>query len=102
MSSAVPHTNYPQELNSKRGRKLSESGTHPEHIEQTRYHWDTKQKNHLLGCFFWGYILTEVPGGRLAEVIGASMNLLAKLLRVRETTPTTVDFAKERSHGRAH
>ncbi|XP_047535269.1 sialin [Vanessa atalanta] len=44
---------------------------HPEHIEQTRYHWDTKQVNLLLGCFFWGYVLTEVPGGRLAEVIGA-------------------------------
>ncbi|XP_075980113.1 sialin [Anticarsia gemmatalis] len=44
---------------------------HPEHIEQTRYHWDTKQKNHLLGSFFWGYVLTELPGGRLAEIIGA-------------------------------
>ncbi|XP_037293127.1 sialin [Manduca sexta] len=44
---------------------------HPEHIAQTRYHWDTKQKNHLLGCFFWGYVLTELPGGRLAEIIGA-------------------------------
>ncbi|XP_059057805.1 sialin [Achroia grisella] len=43
---------------------------HPEHIEQTRYHWDTKQKNLLLGCFFWGYVLTELPGGRLAELIG--------------------------------
>ncbi|CAH2242519.1 jg3834 [Pararge aegeria aegeria] len=44
---------------------------HPGHIEQTRYHWDTKQKNLLLGCFFWGYVLTELPGGRLAEIIGA-------------------------------
>lgn len=44
---------------------------HPEHVEQTRYLWSTKQKNLLLGCFFWGYVLTEVPGGRLAEVIGA-------------------------------
>ncbi|XP_049876102.1 sialin [Pectinophora gossypiella] len=44
---------------------------HPEHIEQTRYHWDTKEKNLLLGCFFWGYVLTELPGGRLAEIIGA-------------------------------
>ncbi|CAG9788541.1 unnamed protein product [Diatraea saccharalis] len=44
---------------------------HPEHIQQTRYHWDTKQKNHLLGSFFWGYVLTELPGGRLAEIIGA-------------------------------
>ncbi|XP_053611221.1 sialin [Plodia interpunctella] len=44
---------------------------HPEAIQQTRYHWDTKQKNLLLGCFFWGYVLTELPGGRLAEIIGA-------------------------------
>ncbi|XP_041982200.1 sialin [Aricia agestis] len=44
---------------------------HPETIQQTRYAWDTKQTNNLLGCFFFGYIMTEVPGGRLAEVIGA-------------------------------
>ncbi|CAB3230190.1 unnamed protein product [Arctia plantaginis] len=44
---------------------------HPEHIEQTRYNWNTKQKNLLLGCFFWGYVLTELPGGRLAEIVGA-------------------------------
>ncbi|XP_047992437.1 sialin [Leguminivora glycinivorella] len=43
---------------------------HP-HREQTRYQWDTTQKNMLLGCFFWGYVLTELPGGRLAEIIGA-------------------------------
>lgn len=24
----------------------------------------------ILGSFFWGYILTELPGGRLAEMIG--------------------------------
>ncbi|KAI8439166.1 hypothetical protein MSG28_013013 [Choristoneura fumiferana] len=44
---------------------------HPDHIEQTRFPWDTQQKNLLLGCFFWGYVLTELPGGRLAEIIGA-------------------------------
>ena len=27
--------------------------------------------NFILGSFFWGYICTELPGGRLAEVIGA-------------------------------
>ncbi|XP_026321182.1 sialin [Hyposmocoma kahamanoa] len=58
---------------------------HPEHIQQTRYHWNTKEKNLLLGCFFWGYVLTELPGGRLAEVIGARRvfgysTLLASLL----------------------
>lgn len=24
----------------------------------------------LLGSFFWGYVLTELPGGRLAELVG--------------------------------
>ncbi|XP_058974381.1 sialin-like [Musca domestica] len=35
-----------------------------------RFSWDTYQQNFVLGCFFWGYILTELPGGRLAELIG--------------------------------
>lgn len=26
--------------------------------------------NLILGSFFWGYICTELPGGRLAEIIG--------------------------------
>lgn len=33
--------------------------------------WDETQKNDILGSFFWGYILTELPGGRLAEIVGA-------------------------------
>ncbi|XP_039955350.1 sialin isoform X1 [Bactrocera tryoni] len=32
--------------------------------------WDSYQTNFVLGSFFWGYILTELPGGRLAELIG--------------------------------
>lgn len=26
--------------------------------------------NYVLGSFFWGYICTEIPGGRWAELIG--------------------------------
>ncbi|XP_013166901.1 PREDICTED: sialin [Papilio xuthus] len=70
---------------------------HPEHIEQTRYHWDTKQKNHLLGCFFWGYVLTELPGGRLAEIIGARRvfgysTLLASVLTLLSPAAATAGF----------
>ncbi|XP_054737160.1 putative inorganic phosphate cotransporter [Anastrepha obliqua] len=32
--------------------------------------WNSYQTNFVLGSFFWGYILTELPGGRLAELIG--------------------------------
>lgn len=37
---------------------------------EDRFPWDSYQQNFVLGCFFWGYILTELPGGRLAELIG--------------------------------
>lgn len=35
-----------------------------------KFHWDSFEQNIILGSFFWGYILTELPGGRLAELIG--------------------------------
>lgn len=38
---------------------------------QNKFHWDKYAQNEIMGSFFWGYILTELPGGRLAEVIGA-------------------------------
>ncbi|KAJ8946330.1 hypothetical protein NQ318_004220 [Aromia moschata] len=40
-------------------------------VEETRFDWTTEQKNDILGSFFWGYVLTELPGGRLAEIVGA-------------------------------
>lgn len=38
---------------------------------RTTFAWDEHQQNLVLGAFFWGYLLTELPGGRLAEVVGA-------------------------------
>ncbi|XP_055598838.1 sialin [Uranotaenia lowii] len=38
--------------------------------EDAKFEWDAYQQNLMLGSFFWGYVLTELPGGRLAEVIG--------------------------------
>jgi len=32
-------------------------------VYEERFSWDTYQTNFVLGCFFWGYILTELPGG---------------------------------------
>jgi ACS family sodium-dependent inorganic phosphate cotransporter len=39
--------------------------------EVPRYNWDEEQKNNVLGYFFWGYVLTQIPGGRLSEIFGA-------------------------------
>lgn len=48
---------------------LTNSSSIAEEVDN-RFAWDTYQQNFVLGCFFWGYILTELPGGRLAELIG--------------------------------
>ncbi|KYN18228.1 Sialin [Trachymyrmex cornetzi] len=37
---------------------------------QTKYPWNEYEVNMIIGGFFWGYICTEFPGGRLAEIIG--------------------------------
>lgn len=36
-----------------------------------KFTWNKYEVNEALGSFFWGYILTEVPGGRLAEMVGS-------------------------------
>lgn len=53
--------------------ELSYQSHRAEEIEQTgtRYPWNEYEVNLILGSFFWGYICTELPGGRLAEIIGA-------------------------------
>ncbi|XP_076756009.1 putative inorganic phosphate cotransporter [Xylocopa sonorina] len=37
---------------------------------RARYPWNEYQVNLVLGSFFWGYVCTELPGGRLAEIVG--------------------------------
>jgi MFS transporter, ACS family, solute carrier family 17 (sodium-dependent inorganic phosphate cotransporter), other len=39
-------------------------------VKGTTFSWTEGEKQLILGSFFWGYILTELPGGRLAELIG--------------------------------
>jgi len=34
------------------------------------FSWDNHTKGLILGCFFWGYIVTQIPGGSLAERYG--------------------------------
>ncbi|XP_055953850.1 sialin-like isoform X1 [Argiope bruennichi] len=36
-----------------------------------QYNWDSKAQANILGSFFYGYFLTQLPGGIFAEKIGA-------------------------------
>ncbi|KAJ9596880.1 hypothetical protein L9F63_012136 [Diploptera punctata] len=38
---------------------------------QGEFDWDEMQQSVILSSFFWGYLFFQIPGGRVAEVIGA-------------------------------
>lgn len=35
-----------------------------------RYNWSSAEQSFLLGSYFWGYLVTSLPGGLLAEWLG--------------------------------
>lgn len=37
------------------------------------FNWDEAKQGIVLGSFFYGYVLTQVPGGRLAEIFGGKL-----------------------------
>jgi ACS family sodium-dependent inorganic phosphate cotransporter-like MFS transporter 5 len=37
------------------------------------FNWDEATQGLVLGSFFYGYVLTQVPGGRLAELFGGKL-----------------------------
>ncbi|XP_063625718.1 sialin isoform X1 [Cydia splendana] len=92
----IPTTNTTNVTDTANVTDMFNVTEHP-HREQTRYQWDTTQKNMLLGCFFWGYVLTELPGGRLAEIIGARRvfgysTLLASILTLLSPAAAAAGF----------
>ncbi|XP_034230465.1 putative inorganic phosphate cotransporter [Thrips palmi] len=42
----------------------------PEPKSRGEFDWDERTQGLILGSFFYGYVLTQVPGGRLAEQYG--------------------------------
>jgi len=34
------------------------------------FNWSSEEQGFILGAFFYGYVVTQLPGGRLAETIG--------------------------------
>lgn len=40
-------------------------------IEKSDFDWDSKQQGIILGSFFYGYLITQLPGGMLSKWIGS-------------------------------
>lgn len=43
------------------------------------FDWDESAKSLILSSFFWGYIITQIPAGQLAERCGAKYLLLVSM-----------------------
>lgn len=40
-------------------------------LQTGEFEWDQYTQGIILGSFFYGYVITQLPGGRIAEVLGA-------------------------------
>ncbi|KAL7031546.1 hypothetical protein ACKWTF_007046 [Chironomus riparius] len=52
------------------------NSTNPDFPE---YEWDEKQKSMVLSSFFWGYVITQIPGGQMAKHFGGKIMLLVSI-----------------------
>lgn len=49
------------------------NGSAPVTPKDGEFNWDEQTQGIVLGSFFYGYVLTQVPGGRLAELFGGKL-----------------------------
>jgi len=66
-NTAIPHDNV---TSSDSCPNLEHNSTSQKDKDDGPFAWDESQQGTILGMFFYGYILTQVPGGRLSEVFG--------------------------------
>lgn len=43
--------------------------------QDNEFDWDEQTQGYILSAFFWGYVLTHIPGGLLAERFGGKQTL---------------------------
>lgn len=43
--------------------------------QENEFDWDEQTQGYILSAFFWGYVLTHIPGGLLAERFGGKQTL---------------------------
>ena len=43
------------------------------------YQWSTGTQSQILSSFFWGYVITQIPAGQLAQRFGAKILLTGSL-----------------------
>lgn len=70
----VSMVNFTQNSNEEDSNECGYSNlnsTESEPNEEGEFIWDSVVQSQIVGSFYYGYIVTQLPGGRLSEVIGA-------------------------------
>ncbi|KAH8270664.1 hypothetical protein KR044_000104 [Drosophila immigrans] len=75
---AIPHADNASTLPNDTCPPPSPNRTMPQYWPQSstlaategEFQWDEATQGLVLGSFFYGYVLTQVPGGRMAELLG--------------------------------
>lgn len=44
-------------------------------LQEMEFDWDEKTQGLILSAFFWGYVITQMPGGMLADKYGGKATL---------------------------
>ncbi|XP_055847000.1 sialin-like [Episyrphus balteatus] len=78
---AIPHVNLtevddqscPISSTSSLWSNQNSSTTSKPRQLQGEFEWDEYTQGLVLGSFYYGYMLTQIPGGRLAEIYGGKM-----------------------------
>ena len=53
-------------------------------VQDGEFAWDERMQSLVTGAYYWGYLVTQLPGGRLAEIFGpkhiVAVSLMASAL----------------------
>ncbi|EDW86305.1 uncharacterized protein Dwil_GK17401 [Drosophila willistoni] len=70
---AIPHTNNSVMDNDTCPMPPPPQNSSYKPPPEGEFIWDEATQGLVLGSFFYGYVLTQVPGGRMAEVVGGKL-----------------------------
>ena len=51
-----------------------------DHLQERDFDWSSSVQGYVLSSFFYGYLITQIPGGMLAAQLGATnVSLVGRL-----------------------
>ncbi|EZA49274.1 Putative inorganic phosphate cotransporter [Ooceraea biroi] len=75
--------------------EMPESKTRESNITgEARYDWDEQTQGIILSSFYWGYVITHLPGGMLAEKFGGKYSLILSTAIFTLLTPVVVKWGE--------